>query len=94
MSIKCSKCLRVKPERFFTESPSEDDICDFCQNGIDEQANKRSEEIRRSVDCENRFPIMTGYAETDTARSKQQVRNDTFDILEARRIKKELENYE
>ena len=94
MSFKCKKCLRVKPVICFTIATAKDNICDFCRSGIDEEAVKREEEMERCIDCENRTPILTGYAETKPAKETQKVRNDISDIVEARRLAKELKNYE
>lgn len=94
MSFKCKKCLRVKPVKFFTITTTSEKVCDHCQALIDEQEVKRSEEMKRFINCENNDQILTGYAETKSARKTQRIRSRISDIAEDLRLKKELSEYE
>lgn len=94
MPFKCKKCLRIKPAKFFTITIGKEKICDVCCSGIEAQRVEREAEIKRDFDCENKTPILTGYAETKSAKATQKTRNDIADIVEARRLAKELDDYE
>ena len=94
MSFKCIKCLRVKPTEVFTLTFSDEKICDFCRNAIEESEIKRKAEINRAFDYENKDPVFFGHGQTKNAKEVQAVRNKTFDILENIRLKKEFDSYE
>ena len=90
MSFKCIKCLRVKPTEVFTLTFCDEKICDFCRNGIEENAVKRKEEIKRCIDCENKTPVLKRYGETPEAKKAVKTRRSIEAIIESRKLEKEI----